>query len=135
MNFHSSLILLCILSLFLHCAIAFDVEYPKLRFSEFSSLTAEQKVAAKTLGYDETSWNHPGTADVEYFSWWYLAIDYYDKDKDGEYYEPNTEFLDAAKTLGYVDTSYKGEGEDLWVCSFSLSDIPPKLELLLPTSV
>ena len=95
--------------------IPFDVEpYPTFRFREYSELSSEQKTAATSLGYTKTSWNKPGTTDVEYLSWWYnVNMDYYDADKDGDYYEANPEFEIAAKILGFVGD----EAEDVWVSS------------------
>lgn len=88
---------------------AFDVPYPSYRFRDFSTLTSEEMEAAKALGYDEESWNHPGTAEIEYESWWMIENDYYDYDKDGNTDEPHPIQFDAATTLGFEE-----EGWDCW---------------------
>jgi len=97
-----------------HFVSSFDVEpYPTFRFREYKELSPEQKNAASLLGYDERSWNQPGTADVEYVSWWYhVNMDYYDTDGDGDYYEPSTQFRNATETLGFVGD----EAGDVWDC-------------------
>lgn len=93
---------------------SFDVEpYPTYRFRNYSSLSADEKNAATSLGYDKKSWNLPGTADFEYVSWWYnINMDYYDHDGDGNYYEPNPDFENNAAILGFVGD----EKEDVWDC-------------------
>lgn len=119
MNSHHSLLLLFTLcSSFIQRLFAFDVEpYPNFRFREFWELTDAEKSAATELGYTYETWNQPGSlyepGGVEYLSWWYLTnMDYYDKDQDGNYYEPTPGFVQAAETLGFVGQNK----EDIWDC-------------------
>lgn len=111
---------------FVQYVFTFDVEpYPTHRFREFSELSDEEKSAAQELGWDESTWNLPGSlyysygyyddgtewypGGIEYLSWWYHTnMDYYDKDGDGNYYEPTPGFEEAATTLGFT--------EDVWDC-------------------
>jgi len=94
---------------------AFEYEYPTYRFRPWTELTKGEKKAARDLGYNQASWNLPGTADVEYYAW-YIHQDYY-----GDYddYYPDRDFLDSAETLGFVDRVVDGvtqSAEDIWDC-------------------
>ena len=57
----------------MRCTKAFDVEpYPTLRYTKWDELADEQQLSAQMLGYNEETWNQPGMADIEYYSWWYF---------------------------------------------------------------
>ena len=39
--------------------------FPNLRYQPYADLTVDEVTAATTLGYTESTWNFPGTADIE----------------------------------------------------------------------
>lgn len=53
-----------------------DLTYPSARYTAWSELNPDaQSSAASDLGYDESTWDMPGTNDVEQLSWFDLTID------------------------------------------------------------
>ena len=48
---------------------ASDIPYPNFRYIPYENLNTARKTSATDMGYDEASWNTPGTLDVEGLSY------------------------------------------------------------------
>mmetsp|Transcript_941 Transcript_941/g.1046 ORF Transcript_941/g.1046 Transcript_941/m.1046 type:complete len:287 (-) Transcript_941:185-1045(-) len=89
-----------------HIATAFEIEYPKIRFTPYDELTADQQASASGLGYTEKTWNTPGSYDLEWNTWWYqMNTDYYDLDNN---------FAEYAEELGFPDQDGENDQWDCW---------------------
>jgi len=106
-----------------HIATAFEMQYPKIRFTPYDDLTVDQQAAASGLGYTEETWNKPGSYALDKVTWWYLINrDYYDLDEDGDWKQPNELFNEYASALGFPDKNGENDEWDCWSAHYDYDE-------------
>jgi len=89
-----------------HIATAFEMEYPKIRFTPYDELTAVQQDSASGIGYTKETWNTPGSYDLEWNPWWYQI--------NTDYYYVQESFVENALALGFPNQDDENDQWDCW---------------------